>query len=139
MFSVCESGDRPALIRLVKSEGVNPSAYDMVNDQEKSPLHIACCHGHIDVVRMLVEMYGCSLKSIDNTHGSIPFHDACFYDQIEIVDYLIHVANEVDEQLLAVDIKGNTPFHKANESGSFQVIKCVLYVIFTGMTPHKLC
>ena len=138
LFSVCESGDKSALIELVKSDGVNPSAYDMVNDQGKTPLHIACRYGHIDIMRVLVEVYGCNPKAVDNT-GSIPFHDACFYDQVEIVDYLIHVANKAVEPLLALDINDNTPFHKANQSGSSRVIKYILYMIFTGRTPHKLC
>lgn len=101
----------------------------MVNNEGKTALHIACRYGHIEVVRMFVEIYGCSLKSIDNT-GSVPFHDACFYDQVEIVDYLIHFVNDFDNLLLAADIKGNTAFHKANQSGSLQA---------PGMTPYKLC
>ena len=137
LFSACESGDKSVLLQLIKSEGINPSAYDMVNNEGKTALHIACRYGHIDIVRMLVEIYGCSLKSVDNT-GSVPFHDACFYDQVEIIDYLIHFVNNPGNLLLAADIKGNTAFHKANQSGSLQVIKYILYIIFTGTTPYKL-
>ena len=79
----------------------------MVNNEGKTALHIAYRYGHIVVVRMLVEIYGCSLKLVDNT-GSVPFHDACFYDQVEIVDYLIHFVNNPDNLLLAADIKGNS-------------------------------
>ena len=138
LFSACELGDKSVLLQLIKSEGINPSAYDMVNNEGKTALHIACRYGHIDIVRMLVEIYGCSLKSVDNT-GSVPFHDACFYDQVEIVDYLIHFVNNPDNLLLAADIKGNTAFHKANQSGSSKVIKYILYITFIRMTPYKLC
>ena len=138
LFSACESGDKSVLLQLIKSEGINPSAYDMVNNEGKTAVHIACRYGQIDIVRVLVEIYGCSLKSVDNT-GSVPFHDACFYDQVEVVDYLIHFVNNPGNLLLAGDIKGNTGFHKANQSGSLQVIKYILYITFTGMTPYKLC
>ena len=79
LFSVCESGDKCALVKLIKSENVNPSAYDMINSQGKTALHIACRHGHIDIVRVLVEVYGCSPKAVDNAGGT-PFHDACYYN-----------------------------------------------------------
>jgi ankyrin repeat protein len=137
LFSTCESGDKSVLLQLIKSEGVNPSAYDIVNNEGKTALHIACRYGHIDIVRRLVEIYGCSLNSVDNT-GSVPFHDACFYDQVEIVDYLIHFVKDPSTLLLAADIRGNTAFHKANQSGSSQVVKYILYIAFTGMTPCKL-
>ena len=137
LFAACESGDKSALIKLVTSEGVNPSAYDMVNDQSKTPLHIACRYGHIDIVRMLVEVYGCSPNAVDNT-CSMPIHDACYYDQVLIVDYLIHTTPEPNKCLLAVDLKGNTAFHKANQSGSSHVIKYILHIAFSGQTPQKL-
>jgi ankyrin repeat protein len=111
LFSACESGDKSVLLQLIKSERVNPSAYDMVNNEGKTALHIACRYGHIDIVRRLVEIYGCSLNSVDNT-GSVPFHDACFYDQVEIVDYIFHCVKDPGNLLLAADIKGNTAFHK---------------------------
>ena len=33
LFTVCKSGDKCALVKLIKSENVNPSAYDMTNGQ----------------------------------------------------------------------------------------------------------
>ena len=137
LFSACESGDKFALIKLIKSENVNPSSYNMITDQGKTLLHIACRYGHIDIVRMLVEVYGCSPNAVDNT-GSIPFHDACFYDQVVIVDYLLHTTSKPNECLQAVDLNSNTAFHKANQSGSLDVIKYILYIIFWGKTPPKL-
>ena len=137
LFSACESGDKLAFIKLIKSEKLNPSSYDMITDQGKTLLHIACQYGHIDIVRMLVEIYGCSLNAVDST-GSVPFHDACFYDQVVIADYLLHAAKEPNKCLYAVDLYGNTAFHKANQSGSSHVVQYILYIIFCGKTPPKL-
>ena len=137
LFSACESGDKLALIKLIKSEKFNPSSYDMITDQGKTLLHIACRYGHIDIVRMLVEVYGCSLNAVDST-GSIPFHDACFYDQVVVADYLLHATKEPNKCLYAVDLYGNTAFHKANQSGSSHVVQYILYIIFCGKTPPKL-
>lgn len=136
LFSACETGDKSLLVKLANS-GVNPSDYDMTNDQGKSPLHIACRYGHIDIVRLLIEVYGCSPKVVDNT-GSTPFHDVCYFDQVLIADYLIHSPEKPKEYLLSVDLNGNTPFHKANQAGSLRVIKYILHIIFTGKTPQKL-
>ena len=137
LFSACESGDKDTLIKLIKSEKFNPSSYDMVTDQGKTLLHIACRYGHIDIVRILVEVYGCSLNAVDST-GSIPFHDACFYDQVVIADYLLHATKEPIKCLYAVDLYGNTAFHKANQSGSSHIVQYILHVIFCGKTPPKL-
>ena len=136
LFTACKSGDKCLLIKSTKA-GVVPSAYDMIDNQGKSPLHIACRYGHINIVRMLVEIYGCIPKMVDNT-GSTPFHDACYYDQVLIVDYFIHTLSNPKEYLLAVDNNGNTPFHKANQSGSTHVINYILDTLLTGCTPEKL-
>ena len=137
LFSACESGDKLALTKLIKSDKLNPSSYDMITDRGKTLLHIACRYGHIDIVRMLIEIYGCSPHVVDNT-GSIPFHDACYYDQVLVVDYLLHAVAKPNEFLQVVDLNGNTAFHKANQSGSSQVIKYILYIIFCEKLPPKL-
>ena len=138
LFSACELGDKLALIKLIKSEKLNPSSYEMITDQGKTLLHIACQYGHVDIVRTLIEIYGCSLNVVDNS-GSMPFHDACYYDQVLVIDYLLHVAAKPSECLQIVDLNGNTAFHKANQSGSSQVIKYILYIIYCQKLPPKLC
>ena len=138
LFSACESGDKLALTRLIKSEKFNPSSYDMITDQGKTLVHIASRYGYIDILRMLVEIYGCSPNVVDKT-GSTPFHDACFYGQVVIVDYLLHAISEPNKCLHTIDLYGNTAFHKANQSGSYHVIQYILYITFCGKTPPKLC
>ena len=137
LLSACTAGDRFSLMKLIKSEHIKPSAYDMIDERGKTALHVACRHGLIDVVRTLVEVYGCSPQAVDNT-GCTPFHDACYYDQVVILDYLIHAVSEAMKCLLTVDIGGNTPFHKANESGSSHVVNYMLHVIICSETPRKI-
>ena len=136
LFTACKSGDKCLLIKTAKA-GITPSAYDTIDNEGKSPLHIACRYGHINIVRMLVEVYGCSPKAVDNT-CSTPIHDACYYDQVVILDYLIHTCSNPQKILLDIDLKGNTPFHKANQSGSSHVIKYILHTLLTESTPQKL-
>ena len=136
LFTACKSGDKCLLIKTAKA-GITPSAYDTIDNEGKSPLHIACRYGHINIVRMLVEIYGCSPSAVDIT-GSTPFHDACYYDQVLIVDYIIHTFSDPVDFLMSIDSKGNTPFHKANQLGSCRVIKYILHTILTGSTPQKL-
>ena len=136
MFTACKLGDKCLLTKSAMA-GVTLSSYYMKDNEGKSPLHIACRYGHIDIVRMLVEVYGCSPKAVDNT-GSTPFHDACFYDQVVIVDYFIHTLKNPKEYLYSADIEGSTPFHKSNQSGSSNVIKYIVHTILTGCAPKKL-
>ena len=137
LFSACIAGDRFALMEVIKSQHIYPSTYDMVDDQGKTALHVACRYGHIDIVRTLVEIYGCSPQAVDNS-GSTPFHDACYYDQVVVCDYIIHTTPDPTECLLVADIKGNTPFHKANEAGSSYIVNYLLHMILTGKTPKKI-
>ena len=121
---VCKSGDKDELTRLIKNEGANPSMYEMKNNEGKTPAHIVCRYGHIDLLQLLVEVYGCSCNIPDLT-GNLPIHDACYYDQLVVLDYLIFSATNPVDDLLALDHEGNTPFHKAHHSGSLSVIRYI--------------
>ena len=128
LFDICRSGEKHKFLKQIKIYSINPSAYDMKDDNGKTPVHIVCRYGHIDLLRLLVEVYGCSCSSSDNT-GGLPIHDACYYDQLIVVDYLVVSATSPTDCLLVTDCDGNTPFHKAHQSGSMLVIRYITDLI----------
>ena len=128
LFDICRSGEKHKFLKQIKLGTINPSAYDMKDVNGKTPVHIVCRYGHIDLLRLLVEVYGCSCSLSDYT-GSLPIHDACYYDQLIVVDYLVVSATSPTNCLLVTDCDGNTPFHKAHQSGSISVIRYITDLI----------
>ena len=63
LLDACASGNKAELLQLV-SEGCDP--VKILNECGQTPLHIASYHGQFDVVRLLVEAYGCDHLSMDN-------------------------------------------------------------------------
>ena len=46
-----------------------------------TPLHEACCKGHVDIVRYLVSELGCSTVR-QNENGDIPLLEACVIQRV---------------------------------------------------------
>ena len=124
LFEFCASGDRIGLADYIISSGCNPSAYDTRDSVGKTALHIACRHGHLDTVRALIEVFGCSLTTKD-INGDLPVHEACSCGHLEIVDYLFSLSpsSENDEKVFTADSDGNNLLHKACQSGSVALVR----------------
>lgn len=72
-----------------------------------TPLHVAACHNHWEMVYVLLEL-GADI-SIKAFNGSMPLHSAAACGAVEVIDRLLyHGAN-----LSAVDDSGHTALHYA--------------------------
>lgn len=73
-------------------------AYDVKTKNGRTPSHTACLHGHLNVLKILLEnsdrLAGDSNKSLEmlntrDTCGMTPFNEAILADHIDIVEYLM--------------------------------------------------
>ena len=73
-------------------------AYDVKTKNGRTPSHTACLHGHLSVLKILLEnsdrLSGDSNKSVamlnaKDTCGMTPFNEAMLADHVNIVEYLI--------------------------------------------------
>ena len=78
------------------------------SDGGTTPLQVAARCGHLDVVQYLVKDCGCDVNDRNNFNYT-PLHGAARCGHLDVVQYL--VAHGVD--VMATDINGATPFHKA--------------------------
>ena len=58
------------------------------NEGNSTPLHYACCNGHLNIVQYLISEAHCNPSCEDNG-GTTPFNYACSNGHLNIVQYLI--------------------------------------------------
>ena len=88
LYWACYRGDKPWVRRiLANSDSVNYYVDPGLGD---TALHQACKQGWLDIVKTLIEEYGCD-PNVNSKYCNYqsPLHYACRYGHIEVVDYLI--------------------------------------------------
>ena len=83
LYHACWAGKKDEVIRLL-SNGVMPRCY---LSYRKTCLHLACQHGWFDIVKMLIEDYGCSPHDVDCDNHT-PLYYARERGHSGIVQYL---------------------------------------------------
>jgi ankyrin repeat protein len=84
LFQAVEQNDFSKLMELILSSHCDPR--DILNDRNETLLHVACRLGHFDIVRILIEVYDCSLSKCDNNGFSPPDY-ACLYGHLRLIMY----------------------------------------------------
>ena len=84
LFQAVELNDCSKLIELVLSNHCDPR--DICNEHKETLLHVACRLGHLNIVRILVEVYQCSVSKCDNHNYSPPDY-ACLSGHIQLIMY----------------------------------------------------
>ena len=86
LYSVCFQGcDKQLALKLINPDNVN-YVHPYYGD---TPLHRACRRGCLDIVRLLIEKYGCDPNVTTKSNQSV-LHYACQCGHIDIVKYLIN-------------------------------------------------
>lgn len=86
---------------------------------KKTPLHIACLNGNVEIVKLLVEA-GADVKV--KYHGQTPFALACMKGDMETVKYFIHKGEDVNE----VMVRKEMPLHLISGSGNKEIMEYIL-------------
>ena len=76
----------------------------------RTPFHIACSSGHLDVVKDMVSESGCDVMALDS-NGSTPLHVAALSGREEVVRELVFKYKCPVDSVCSV--YGETPLHKA--------------------------
>ena len=79
------------------------------------PLHIACHHNHVDVVRLLLDRGAAIDKK--NRQGDTPLHKACLYNRVFVATILLDRGAAIDEK----SDNGGTPLHKACHQNDVEI------------------
>lgn len=114
-LEACTVGDEKEVERLF-----TPQRAAQKDQEGAQPIHWACGHGHLGVVKLLNER-GTALN-VGTADGSQPMHWACLNGELEVVTWLhgqgIHVG--------VMDSKSSQPLHYACISGKLEVAQWLL-------------
>ena len=128
LVHACASGDKAELLRLV-SDGCDP--VEIYNDYGQTLLHIASQHGQLDIVRLLVEAYGCNLQGTDK-RGCKPLHVACLGGHMNTAVYLLKFCGRYTLR----DSSGDTLLHKACRSGNLALTRFIVDLMLSAKVTY---
>ena len=91
------------------------------NSKERIPLHVACQHGHLEVVKVFDLQSPKIFDAIDADHNT-SLHFACESECVGVVKHLI----EHGASIFSTNNKGEAPVHIAAQHKSVKVIEILL-------------
>ena len=92
------------------------------DENGRTPLHIACEEGHIDVAKYLICECGCDKEAKDDEHYT-PLFSACLAGQIDMVKYLV---SRFGCKFDIREATGKTTLHIACENGYTDIIEYLI-------------
>ena len=128
LIQLCTDGNLPTLKVIITEKKFNPS--EVKDLSGLTLLHLACQHGHLDIVQYLINDQDCNPEPT-TPNGRTPLHTACKSGHLHIVKCLItdHKCNPH-----CTDNDGYTPLHAASESGNIETVKYL--ITKQGCDPH---
>ena len=135
-----KSGDLDKARKLLQSGNYNVNMLAGGYGYTRTTLHLACIHGHIDMVRMLISEFKADVNIRDWVRNT-PLHDAARNGNEDIVLALIH---EFSCDVNIRGYNGETFLHRACANGHANIVKSAgmhispLMVDEDGNTPLHL-
>ncbi|XP_025088750.1 serine/threonine-protein phosphatase 6 regulatory ankyrin repeat subunit C-like [Pomacea canaliculata] len=119
LHAACDLGNLQVVNILLK-HGANPCA---LNSNGNTPLWLAVCQGHLEVVKILLQYYikssSCSEQSIDSPSA---LYAAAYYNHMAIAELLIKAGADVNKR----NSKGKTALHAACTNENFPLVNLLL-------------
>ena len=84
LYWACFQGNKRLVLKLLNPDSVN-YVHPVLGD---TPLHRACKRGCLDIVKLLIEEYGCDPTVRTGSNKNV-LHYACGHGHIDVVKYLI--------------------------------------------------
>ena len=116
LLSALESADFDTALQLIPTD--IPSLVRL-GPNRLTPLHYACQHGRLDIIRPLVIKYPHDVKSLVEGTCS-PLHIATKHDQLESAKFLVE--NKLFSKAAVNACGTNTPLHIAAEEGHINMV-----------------
>ncbi|WP_353270996.1 ankyrin repeat domain-containing protein [Wolbachia endosymbiont (group A) of Hedychridium roseum] len=104
----------------VKSLLEHEADFNVVDNENRNPLHYAIMHGHKKIAKLFVNQLTINSK---DKNGFTPLHLAALQDDTELIDFLITKGAKINEK----DAKeGYTPLHIASLYGSKKSVQILI-------------
>ena len=102
---------------------------DVMNIIGNTPLHEACIHGNLSIVKELLN-HGAdpNVQKITFGEGKTPLQTACTEGYVAVVKTILDHNRELGKQLIEARVKesGSTLMHFAAENGDLEMVKVLL-------------
>ena len=153
IFDGCRKGDLPQLKRVLEETQLDVGSEPLGSEGETA-LHVACAHGHLDIVQYPVNDRGCSV-AVPNSRavGATPLEVAWTNKHWEVVEFLLKaiqgkelfaevgLAPTTVTQLQEVAKYGDEALHQACIHGYLEVVKFLtcgdyLHLMDETVTSH---
>ncbi|CAK9212606.1 unnamed protein product [Sphagnum troendelagicum] len=135
-----ENDGNKALQLAGKEEHVSKLQFNEENGDHETPLHLASRHGHVEVVKMLLDVCGATELKLNgkNRVKNTPLHLAAEEGHVGVANLLLQhasldfqgrsdVQNHDTKPILAEKNRdGNTPLHLASKEGHEDVVRAIL-------------
>lgn len=122
LVQACREG-KEQLVNFFLDEGVSVKSRELPSGDlggEKTALHLAACHGHMNIVTILLN-HGADVNQFDSTLRR-PLHDAALNGATEMIAVLLENGALVNTR----DETSYQPLHLASRSGSCEAVRLLL-------------
>ncbi|WP_395463421.1 ankyrin repeat domain-containing protein [Wolbachia endosymbiont of Cantharis cryptica] len=104
----------------VKSLLEHEADFNVIDNENRNPLHYAIMHGHKKIAKLLINQLTINSK---DKNGFTPLHLAALQDDTELIDFLIVKGAKIDEKDAQ---EGYTPLHIASLYGSKKSVQTLI-------------
>ena len=117
---LCTDKDNSTTFHMASRLAITHKCSILVRDNDNNtPLHYAALHGHLKVIKFIIEDMKCDPDSKGQFERT-PLHHASYNGHLEVVKYLVETHHHCNP--LCTDKNNSTPLHMAAAQGQLEVL-----------------